>query len=386
MDLTSGYTLIEDTLPDSDLVDNPALYTTGGVAGNLCPPSQYDIALFKDRILLATTDNTVWYSKKFRANRATGFNDFFTRSADNKAEKIHAICPNQEHLLILGEKNGYYMSGDGPSDSGGGPDFSPLRIFAPGQGTLEGSCRVESPAGVFFQTAQGLMLCSKNMQVTYKGANVEDLVTSTNYASVAHVFEKEHEVRFMLEGNKKIAVYNYLFDQWSHWELHADTGTNEATAVLDDTYYRINEVGVVYEQQTGTYYDKVSSANKPYAFSLTTGWINVGQLQQVGRVYRLLLLGDYNTASKPKVTFFSDYNKTHHHIIEAPSAPGTSKYQLHVKFPRQKIKSTRFIIWEDSPAAGGGYMAVQSMALLVGVKKPDTSFKHATADHLSNVL
>ena len=387
MDTTSGHTNIEDTLPDAELIDNPTLYTTGGVAGNISPPSQYDIALFKDRVFLATTENTVWFSKRFQENRATGFSDSFIRSVDNRAEKINAVCPNQEHMLILGEKNGYYLSGDGPSSTGAGPGFSPLRIFAPGQGTIEGSCRVESPAGVFFQTAQGLMLCGKNMQVSYKGANVEDLVTSSNYASAAQVFDKEHEVRFMLEGNKKIAVYNYLFDRWSHWELHADTGTNAATAVINNTYYRLNTIGVLYEQQTGTYYDKVSTTNKPYNFSLTTGWLNIGQLQQVGRVYRLLLLGDYNTSSLPYVVFYSDYNKSYHHQITYPTTgPGTNKYQLHVKFPRQKIKSTRFTISESTPVAGGGYMAIQSMALLVGVKKPETSFKHATADHLSSVL
>ena len=114
----------------------------------------------------------------------------------------------------------------------------------------------------------------------------------------------------------------------------------------------------------------------------------MGQLQQVGRVYRLLLLGDYNAASLPYVTFYSDYNKSSHHKITYPSSgPGTSKYQLQVKFPRQKIKATRFTISETTPTpTDSSYMAIQSMALLVGVKKPETSFKHSTGDHISTVV
>tara|TARA_R110002051_G_scaffold38091_1_gene81100 strand:- start:1385 stop:3991 length:2607 start_codon:yes stop_codon:yes gene_type:complete len=388
MDYSNRFQSITDNLSDTDLIDNPTLYTTGGVAGNICPPSQYDIALWKDRVFLATTENTVWFSKRFSEGRETGFSDSFVRSVDNKAEKIRAICPNLEHLLIFGARNGYYMSGDGPSPTGAGPGFSPLRVFAPGQGAIDGTCRVESPAGVFFQTAQGLMLCARNMQVTHKGANVEDLVTTTNYAIDGHVFDKEHEVRFMLAANKKVAVYNYLFDQWSHWELHSDTGTNAASLVVDSTYYRLNTIGVLYQQQTGTYYDQIVSTKKPYNFQLTTGWINVGQLQQVGRVYRLLLLGNYNAASLPSVTFYSDYSESSHHQITYPSSgPGTSKYQLQVKFPRQKIKATRFTISETTPTpTDSSYMAIQSMALLVGVKKPETSFKHSTGDHISTVV
>ena len=388
IDNTVPWQEVVDNLPDADLTDNPKIYTDGGVAGNICPPSQYDIALWKDRVFLATTENTVWFSKKFSQNRETGFSDSFFRSVDNRAEKIRALCPNLEHLLILGARNGYYMSGGGPSDAAAGPSFSPLRVFAPGQGAIDGTCRVETPVGVFFQTPQGLMLCGRNMQVTHKGARIEDRITSINYALDAHVFDIDHEVRFPIKGTANIVVYNYLFDQWSYWGLHADTGTNASATIAKNTsgypyYYRLNTIGVLYKQQPNFYYDKVVSTAKPYKLVLTSGWINIGQLQQVGRVYRLLMLGDFNTTSLPEFTIYTDYGTSGTTITYPTTGPGVSKFQLELKMPKQKVKSFKFTLSESAPAAGGGYMAIQSIAMLVGMKNPGTSFKFPTADHMT---
>ena len=381
---------IVDTLPDSKLVDNPELYTEGGKLGHFCPPSQYDIAVWKDRVFLATTENTLLYSKRFSENRETAFNDDpagFIRSVDNRSEKIRALCPNLDHLLILGEKNGYYMSGEGPNDAAAGVDFSPLRVFAPGQGAVEGTCRAETPLGVFFQTAQGLMLCGRDMQVTYAGARIEDQLGTARILS-ADVFEREGEVRFPLNDSKKILVYNYLFDQWSHWLLHSDTGNNAGTTQVKNAtgtpeHYRLNDIGVLYHQdETETYHDKISTTEKPYYMTLTSGWINIGQLQQVGRIYKLLLLGNFNAHSLPKVTIYTDYNDSSGTTLTTSSVPGTSKYQLELKMPKQKVRAFKFTITEvlSNPSLDGGIMKIQGIAMLVGLKRAGSSFKLPTAN------
>jgi len=220
------------------------------------------------------------------------------------------------------------------------------------------------------------------MQVTPKGAKVEDQITATNYAIDGHVFQKEHEVRFVVSGGQTIAVYNYLFDQWTTWHLDVATGTNAGSVVVDGDYYRLNTVGVLYKQQTTTYYDKVVSALKPYQFLLGTGWINVGQLQQLGRVYQVLFLGDYTAASTPRLLIYTDYS-TSATTVSMSSPPGTSRFQLAAKLPKQKVKALKFQIAEDTPGAGGDVMSIQSFALLVGLKKPGTSFKLPAANQIS---
>lgn len=373
---------ITDNLSDADLVDNQILYTMGGNAGHICPPSQYDIAVWKDRLWLATTDNTIWHSKRFKQDREAGFNDLFVRSVDNQSEKINSICPNLEHLLVFGSKSGYYISGDGPSDSGAGPDFSPMRVFAPGQSVVPGSCRVETPAGVFFQARQGLMLVGRNMQVSYKGAYAEGEFDVTNFLIDGHVIEDSHEVRFTASGSGKILVYNYVFDLWSLWTLNASLGNNAGSVVVGGAHYRLGTNGITYKQQAGAdYNDQHGGANASYAFGFTTGWINVGQLQQLGRVYRLLFLGDYNAASNPKVLYHTDYDESAT-TVEMDAAPGTSKFQLIFKLPKQKIKALKFRLTETTPSAGA-YMAVQGVSLLAGLKKPGTSFKFPTSDHIT---
>ena len=388
MDYSGRYQTIDDELSDTNLIDNPVLYTTGGRAPHVAPPSLYDIAVWKDRVWLATTENTVWFSKRFTESDETGFSDSFIRSVDNRAEKVHALCPNLEHILILGARNGYYLSGDGPSDTGAGPGFSPLRVFGPGQGAVEGSCRVESPLGVFYQTRQGLMLVGRNMQMTYKGAKAEGTYSPTDRLIDAHVYEDNHEIRFT--GADTILVYNYVFDLWSTWTLAAGGGFHEnvRSIVVGGAHYRLNTTGVLYKQvtdntETGAWNDKISLLYG-YAFKFTTGWMNMGSVQQLGRVYRLLFLGDYNAVTKPQLLLSTDYDEAIT-TVEMDAAPGTSKFQLVSKLPKQKVKALKFSLTETVTGTdvASGDFRVQAMSMLVGLKKPETSFKFPTANHIS---
>ncbi len=380
MSRTDRVQVIEDNLLDSNLADNDVLYTVGGAAGNICPPSQYDIAVWKDRVWLATTENTLWFSKSFKGDKGLGFNDSFTRSVDSESHRINGICPNREHLLVLGEKSCHYLSGDGPSDSGAGPSFSPMRVFASDQGAVPGSCRVETPAGVFFQSRQGLMLVGRNMQVSYKGAYAEGKFSVSDFLIDGHVVEDFHEVRFTGANSGVILVYNYVFDLWSVWTLNAALGDNAGSVIVDGVHYRLGTSGVTYKQHGSDYSD---SHNGPVGYSLgfTTGWINVGQLQQLGRVYRLLFLGDYNAESKPQVLYYTDYNETAS-TVEMDTSPGTAKNQLVFKLPKQKVKALKFGFTETA-VGEGGYMAVQGVSLLAGIKKPSTSFKFPTSDQIT---
>tara|TARA_R100001594_G_scaffold126751_1_gene164115 strand:- start:31 stop:411 length:381 start_codon:yes stop_codon:yes gene_type:complete len=126
----------------------------------------------------------------------------------------------------------------------------------------------------------------------------------------------------------------------------------------------------------------VGSTNKNYSFGFITGFIHVGKLQQVGRVYRLMFLGDFNSLSKPQVLFFTDYSGSST-VIEMDAAPGTSKNQLIFKVPTQKVRSFKFGFTEDSAAASGGDFRVQAVSMLVGVKPDSSTFKLPTSNHIT---
>ena len=377
MDRSDRFQTITDSLSDANLIDNPPLYTIGGLP-HVAPPSIRDIAVFKDRVFLATAENTILYSKNFAENNETGFPNDFRLSVDNKAEKINGLCPNLEHLLVFGSKNSYYLSGQGPNAAGAQGAFSPFRTFGPGQSLIPGAVRVESPLGVFFQTRQGIMLCDRSMQTKFIGARVED---HGDFYGDGLVFQDEHEIRFTSD-EYGVAVYNYLFDQWSVWGFSTDMDKNAASIIYDNKHYRLSQQGDTYEQQSGSYHDRVSSSNKNYSFGFITGWINVGALQQVGRIYRLLFLGNFNSLSKPQVYFYKNYDESAT-VIEMDAAPGTSKYQLICKVPTQKVRSFKFGFTEDSAAASGGEFKVQAVSMLVGVKPDSATFKLPTPDQIT---
>ena len=112
-------------------------------------------------------------------------------------------------------------------------------------------------------------------------------------------------------------------------------------------------------------------------------------MQQIGRVYRLEFLGNFNSESKPFVTLYTDYSNTET-SLEAATAPGTAKPQLVVKLPKQKVKALKFKISESSGgAAGGGDMRLQSVAMVVGVRglsKYSRDGKEPVANVLSTTM
>ena len=382
MDPKIGIQGVTDTLPDSSLIDNPDVYTFGGSADNMAPPSCRDLALWKERLWLATSENDILYSKRFRKGLGTSFSSpAFTIPSDNGAEKITALCPNVEALMVLGESNGYYVTGEGPLDSGIGGAFSPLRVFGPGQGTLDGGCRVETPAGVFFQTRQGLMTVTPSLQVKFGGARAEGLFDSTNYLTDGVVFEGEDEIRFTSVGNGRIVVYNYLLDLWSSFNLNTSLGDNSGSVIVGGSHYRLGVNGVVYKQHDTDCTDLHGGVEKPYAFGFETGWINVGQLQQLGRVYRLQFLGDFNASSKAQVYLFTDYVETAE-IVETAAAPGTVAKQLVCKLPKQKVRALKFGFTESTPTPGDDFR-VQSVSMLVGIKQSPSSFKEPVSSQIS---
>ena len=391
MDPLVGVQAIEDTLPDADaslgglggLVDNPDIYTFGGAVPNLAPPSCRDLAVWKKRLWLVTSENSIWYSKRFERAVGTSLSGDFYVPSDNGSEQLNAISPLTEALLVLGEDNGYYLQGEGPLDTGLGGGFSPLKVFAPGSEMIDGGCRVETPVGVFFQTRQGLMNVDPTMKLTYKGAKAEGYFSVDNPLVDGIVLESESEIRFTAYDSGGILVYNYLFDLWSAFSLHADLGNNAASITQEGVHYRLGVNGTLYKQHATDCNDITGGVNKPYAFGFITGWINIGKLQQVGRVYRIQILGDFNSESSAKLYFYKDYSETAT-LISTTTAPGVGAKQLVCKLPVQKLKALKFGITETTPTTGGDFR-VQAASLLVGIKKPETSFKQVASSQIQTI-
>jgi|TARA_Y100000310_G_scaffold10507_1_gene11202 hypothetical protein len=393
LDRSERFQTIVDNLSDAKLSDNGPLYTNGGNFGNICPPSQYDIALWKSRVFLATTENTLWFSKEFAKDVETEFSDFFVRPVANRAEKVHGICPNLEHLLVFGEHDGYYLSGEGPNDAGVGASFSPLRIFSPGQGLLEGGCRVETPEGVFFQTRQGLMLARRDMSVEYKGAKAEEYIsnvdqagaalsTSANYLADGVVVEAEHEVRFTQKGTRQLLIYNYLFDQWARWIMPMASLNSVGSIVQNGTHYRLAVDGIAHQQQAAAWFDIADGVPRTYGVSIATGWISLGTLQRLGRVYRIMFVGEFGDTSTPFLVVGTDYDDGSLVAIEKSAPAGTTVFQLVAKLPKQKLKALQFLFYEKPGALSAFDWRIQSIALLVGLKEEGASSKLPTTQQI----
>ena len=95
------------------------------------------------------------------------------------------------------------------------------------------------------------------------------------------------------------------------------------------------------------------------------------------------MLGDFNTASIARLYFYKDYSETAT-LISTTAAPGVAAKQLVCKLPVQKLKALKFGITETTPSTGGDFK-LQAVSLLVGVKKPETSFKQVASSQLHSI-
>ena len=301
---TSGadFVLFTDSSPDASIVGNENIYTTGGVVENISPPSNSIIASFKNRLFLGGLENKLElrYSKLLNDKVGIGFNDTFSILTSQVGGDIIALEGMDDKLIIFKRNAIFYLAGDGPNNLGEQDTFIEPQLISSDVGCTVKNSVILGPHGIFFKSNKGIYLLSRSMQLDYIGAAVEDF-NELSIAS-ADVVAKDNEVRF-LTSDGDCLVYNYFRQFWSTYINHR--GVSSVT--IGDDYYYVHVDGSgnkLYKQNSSRYDD----AGSPVNMMIETGWINPFQAQGAMRIYRMLLLGDYFTPHRLKVSIAYDYN------------------------------------------------------------------------------
>jgi hypothetical protein len=229
-----------------------------------------------------------------------GFNDTFSVLTSQVGGDIIALEGMDDKLIIFKRNAIFYLSGDGPNNLGEQDTFIEPQLISSDVGCTVKNSVVLGPHGIFFKSNKGIYLLSRSMQLDYIGAAVEDF----NELSItsADVVAKDNEVRF-LTSDGDCLVYNYFRQFWSTYINHR--GVSSVT--IGDDYYYVHIDGSgnkLYKQNSSRYDD----AGSPVNMMIETGWINPFQAQGAMRIYRMLLLGDYFTPHRLKVSIAYDYN------------------------------------------------------------------------------
>ena len=369
----------EDDGKNIDIESNEELYEGFEVVNDFMG-SCSDIIRHRGRAVAVRSDNVVVYSKLLEEGTETRFSETFSFVLPGDNSKVVGVESNLDHLLAFSEDNAYFVSGEGPTNSGEG-GFTNVRVFAADQGARRGSAHVDTPIGVFYQSERGIYLVRRDLSVVYHGAPVED--SSTRLLVGASLVDSTNEVRFLLSnagnasGSDYYLIYNYYFQKWSSWTIaYTSSGWQVGEAYDGTSFIRATADGKTYKQTAGTYQDdNVSGTPANYSVTIQTGFIAAAGLLQAQRIYRAMLVGDYVSDHTLSITAFYDYDLTSG-TVYSKSITSSNDNPMLVRFhlDQQKCRAVSFKIG----ITGSGESAkLDGISLEVGRRK--SSFKLESA-------
>jgi hypothetical protein len=185
-----------DTLTDAQLTaaGTQLLYTTGGALDKLCPPGKSGVVLHKNRLWLYGGGQAIdlWPSEAITQGIFPGFNEQNVFICDGS---IKAACSMDDKLVLFilrgSEYAIEYITGDGPNNIGAQSDWLPPQpVPSGGIGCNDVRALCATPSGILFfcpvggkAGKGGWWLLTRDLQVQYVGAPVEDLVAANPFVT-----------------------------------------------------------------------------------------------------------------------------------------------------------------------------------------------------------
>lgn len=300
------------------LLSQPFLYTTGGVLDNVPPPSALCMTVHQNRLVAGGADDAtvVWFSKELSPTDAPGFNDALTIQIEDGGP-VTGIASLESVLVIFKQNMTFIVPGDMPDDAGGAINRgyvsntlgTPVRM-PHGIGCIDHRSVVETPVGVFFQSARTIELLARDMSITPVGLKLDDSLKQLgNIVSAAHN-ARDNEVWFVFkaDGASQVdwATYNYLTDTWSTHTL-GPWGTTVRTASAVTMVGNVPHVmaryvpavgtsqTIVFRQNDSTFFDVGPNATNNGRLYVPMSWqtapIAMNQIQGYQRLKRIRVIG-----------------------------------------------------------------------------------------------
>lgn len=356
------------------------LYTSGDVLESLPPPASLDAVSTSDRVWTIAS-NEVWPSKVLEPGIAPEFNGNLVIPMLTGSGPCVAIAALDEKVIVFKQSSIFVITGDGPNNTGGGNAFPVPQAVSTDIGCVSRASVVRGPFGLAFQSARGLYLLDRGLNLTWIGKSVEDTV-GTDPVVCGVVVPGQSHVRWILDATGKAVVWNYDMNQWGVYggskELHGVPYQGAWVGLLDGLVLPDTTTAYFAQEFVPTTNDSGNYVQYPMPLSLTTAWIKPGSIQGFVRCRRALLLGEVGTIPG----FFNAHNGLQ---IEAqynydPTTLTTYSWtpdETHVTWPNfechlqyQRFESIRFVVSEvpiDGQLTCPG-AAFSGMTLRVAVK------------------
>jgi len=379
---------ITDDTTDADLISQEILYTTGGVLENISPPSCKYIEQFKDRIILAGLENPneIWTSKINGAGEPVEFNNLLTLYTASQGGGVSALSVIDDKMIFFKRDRFFISFGDGPNNTGQGGEFAKPQFVSSDVGCDNNNSIVRYPDGIMFGSEKGIYLCNASLNTSYIGAEVEDF--NNKMITSATLEAESNQVRFTTSEGPTL-IYDYFFQQWS-----TATYAAKDSVIWNKKFVFIDKNGTCFIET-----DAFRDNGKGISLSMLTGWIAMDSVAGFQRVYKLLIVGQYKSYHKLKISVGYDFSETFqsHYIMDTQDALGittfgevspfgeeevfggeSNAYRFSVGMDIQKCQAIRFKIEDltvsSTPGTGEAFN-ITSLALLIGIKGTPGKFK-----------
>jgi hypothetical protein len=309
-----------DNWSDASMIQNTSLvYTTGGVLDNVNPPSSsFQIAHRGRKAAVDETRRFVWFTKIYAEGEAPGFNEAMVVPYPEGGD-ITAIRSMDDKFVAFKASSIWIMTGDGPADTGQGSDWSVPQSISTDVGCSNWQSVVLTPMGLMFKAPNGIYLLSRDLQVTFIGKAVIDLMTDFPVVTSATLVPNSTHARFTCTnaaGTASIViVYDYLLGQWTRHEypsLSAPIASACLTFPSPQKFTILTTDGQIWQERLPTdaqsHFDEdVNDARQFVVTSVTVPYVKT-QLQGYARMKRVQLFGQQEDDCGIKLEFAFNYD------------------------------------------------------------------------------
>lgn len=304
-----------DSMDDSALVANPAIYTTGGILDNEMVDNIEGLTSFSNRTIV-WSGNTIYFSKAYIDGNPIYFNiNALYLKVPESLGGVKSLAYIDDSLAIFTDIGIYAISGTPADNTGQNSSLSNFTIISKEMGANDTQNLITS-IGVFFKCPRGIYLLPRGFgQIQYIGAPVEEY--NNIKINTMFISQKDTSFYFLLD-NKTALVYNSLYSFWSVF----DTFENKGGAVFKDLVNILDKDGNILEESPGTWTHDL----KPIKLTIGTQWIKLNGIQGYQRVWKMLLLGNYKSPHKMRVKMAFDYLPYHDPSCER-IMDSTAQYQ-----------------------------------------------------------
>jgi hypothetical protein len=354
----------EDTASDFAIETNELLYTTGGVLENIATEACSLVDVYQSRMAVAGLEdpNEFAYSKIQVKGEGVAFGDIFKNRLDPLGGPISAIKLMDDKIILFKENVIFYVSGDGPNDSGQQNGYTLPQLITSDSGCPFPKSCVLMPQGVMYKSNKGIYLLNRGLNIQYIGADVEQY--NSQDITSAELIQDKNQVRF-LTANGLTLVYDYYFQQWSTFTNHQ----GDDAVIWQGKYTYLRTDGEVYRENTGFLDDTT-----PIVLKAATAWLKMAGVQGFQRVRRIGFLGEYKSAHSLQVRVGYDYKDAYAstYTFDAATviASTANPYEFRAHLAIQKCASLRFE-FQDIPSisAPGESYNMTDLSLEIGVKR-----------------